>query len=286
MLLKTANLLGLVLVSQVDAAYEHVEGWPRGMPSESYALSAVGIDPYALGGAEVYVAQRGANLTQPILVFNETGDLVRSFGADSIARDTTGTWGCHGLSVKSTPSMETQIWVNDFVEFTTKVYSSDGKLLSEFGTKSDPGPDVAPLQFDKVADTAFGSGESNMVYVSDGDGSSNHRVIAIEAGDVETLSQLSSEASPSKARGHLRRSDSQDSNKILWIGGNNNTEGAFSDVVLGLSLTSMHSVAHHARTNTLFAADRENNRTLHVDAVSAPDAVHVCKSFFAVSLGD
>ena len=33
--------------------------WPSGMPKAAQALSAVGVDPYAPGGTEVYVSQRG-----------------------------------------------------------------------------------------------------------------------------------------------------------------------------------------------------------------------------------
>lgn len=273
-----------LLVVPVQSTYVHVDGWPHGMPPHSTSLSAVGVDPYVLGGSEVYIAQRGPNLTQPILVFNEAGDLVRSFGGDSIARDASGAWGCHGLSVRATPSDATQIWVNDFVEFTTKVYSAEGQLLATYGTKNVGGPGVSPLQFDKVADTAFGSGaSSDVVFVSDGDGSSNHRVVAIDASELPSFSRYS--PTESKRRGgskSLRASSmftgsNTAGEKIVWVGGNNNTGDAFSDEVDGLSLTSMHSIAHHSRTNTLFAADRENNRTLHVDAVrTSPVRAHVC----------
>ena len=262
-----------LLVTPVHSTYVHVDGWPHGMPAHSTSLSAVGVDPYVLGGSEVYIAQRGPNLTQPILVFNEAGDLVRSFGGDSIARDASGAWGCHGLSVRATASDATQIWINDFVEFTTKVFSAEGQLLATYGTKNIGGPGVSPLQFDKVADTAFGTGASaDVVFVSDGDGSSNHRVVAIDASELPSFSHSPAapkRRSPSKSlRASTVFTDFNDAGeKIVWVGGNNNTGKAFSDEVDGLSLTSMHSIAHHSRTNTLFAADRENNRTLHVDAV-------------------
>jgi hypothetical protein len=41
-------------------------------------------------------------------------------------------------------------------------------------------------------------------------------------------------------------------------------------MVLKHNLSSVHSVAHHARTDTLLVADRENNRTLHIDAKTGP----------------
>jgi hypothetical protein len=251
-------------VCPTNARYILEQGWPRGMPAVSKQLSAVGVDPYVLGGVEVYVAQRGGNLSQPILVFNETGDLVRTFGGDSIARDGTGTWGCHGLSVRSSPTNHTEIWVNDFVEFTTKVYSPAGALLAQYGIKGDHGPGVSPLQFDTVADTAFGAGVSaDVVFIADGDGSSNHRVVALNA--PVGVSAARAHASNMVHVGSPRRATTTDAD-IVWVGGNNNTAGAFTDNVLGLDLTSMHSIAHHERTNTLFVADRENNRTLHIDA--------------------
>ena len=254
-----------------DAGYVLEQGWPRGMPAVSKQLSAVGVDPYVLGGAEVYIAQRGGNLSQPILVFNETGDLVRAFGGDSIARDDTGTWGCHGLSVRSSPTKHTEIWVNDFVEFTTKVYSPAGALLAQYGIKGDHGPGVSPLQFDTVADTAFGAGVSvDNVFIADGDGSSNHRVVALNApltAHVHAAGKMHATRDSKPRLGSLRPAITTAAD-IVWVGGNNNTAGAFTDNVLGLPLTSMHSIAHHERTNTLFAADRENNRTLHIDAAT------------------
>ena len=60
--------------------------WPSGMPKGAAALSAVGVDPSAPGGAEIYVSQRGGAMKGlekgPILVFNENGDLIRQFGSN------------------------------------------------------------------------------------------------------------------------------------------------------------------------------------------------------------
>jgi hypothetical protein len=113
--------------------------WPSGMPKGAAALSAVGVDPTAAGGSEVYVSQRGPESKfasdGPILVFNDNGDLLRQFGgagyAGAIARNDSkascpktykdckpdGTFGGHGLSVKPDPGQgATQIWVDDFYE--------------------------------------------------------------------------------------------------------------------------------------------------------------------------
>ena len=114
--------------------------WPSGMPKDAGALSAVGVDPSAPGGAEIYVSQRGAGAPDdpshyatdgPILVFNENGDLLRQFGGPGdgqIGRNEScpknyksctpdKTYGGHGLSVKPDAGQgATEIWVDDFYE--------------------------------------------------------------------------------------------------------------------------------------------------------------------------
>jgi len=113
--------------------------WPSGMPEGAASLSAVGVDPSAEGGTEIYVSQRGGAMKGldkgPILVFNENGDLVRQFGEDTPSKDDghimrnascpksyphctpDHTYGGHGLSVKPDAGQgATQIWVDDFYE--------------------------------------------------------------------------------------------------------------------------------------------------------------------------
>lgn len=114
--------------------------WPSGMPKGTASLSAVGVDPSAPGGAEIYVSQRGGGMKGiaegPILVFNENGDLIRQFGLDRpglkddghiVTKNCPGgasatcpggkTYGGHGLSVKPDAGQgASQIWINDFYE--------------------------------------------------------------------------------------------------------------------------------------------------------------------------
>jgi hypothetical protein len=55
--------------------------WPKGMPAGASSLSAVGVDHLAPNGAEIYISSRGGGLTtNPILVFNEAGTLLRRWG--------------------------------------------------------------------------------------------------------------------------------------------------------------------------------------------------------------
>eukprot|EP01048_Picozoa_sp_COSAG05_P002167 COSAG05_NODE_82_length_20915_cov_5.306399_14_plen_166_part_00 len=75
--------------------YKAVDGWPRGLPSASLEISAVAVD-HTIPGKEIFVSQRGENLLQttggPVLVFNGDGDLLRSFGNDTVTYN-NGTWG-------------------------------------------------------------------------------------------------------------------------------------------------------------------------------------------------
>lgn len=84
-----------------------------------------------------------------------------------------------------------------------------------------------------------------MVFISDGDGSSNHRVVALNVSEALDDASL---------------------HKPAWVMGNNNTQGAGGVKELGHDITSAHSIAYHSRSNTLLLADRENNRTLHISA--------------------
>ena len=97
-----ALLLAAASASDAKASlYEHVAGWPRGLPPASLEISAVVVD-HTAPGKEIFVSQRGANLLGstggPILVFNGEGDLLRSFGNDTVTFK-NGTWGSHGLGI-------------------------------------------------------------------------------------------------------------------------------------------------------------------------------------------
>ena len=115
-------------------------------------------------------------------------------------------------------------------------------ILGISGEKGHAGSGINPVQYNTVADTAFGA--NNMVFISDGDGSSNHRVVAL---NVSSL-------------------DDTRLNEPVWVMGNNHTQGAGGLEELGYDITSAHSVAYHARSDTLLLADRENNRTLQISA--------------------
>ena len=87
------------LLFLLDAAhaslYKQVKGWPKGLPQGSQEISAVAVD-HTVAGKEIFVSQRGDKLLSstngPVLVFNGDGELLRSFGNDTVTYK-NGTWG-------------------------------------------------------------------------------------------------------------------------------------------------------------------------------------------------
>src|SRR5262245_17182686 len=152
-----AKLL-LLLAAPVGAAdipdYRPVAGWPR-LPDTVKLGQVSGV---ATDSADrVYVFHRGK---QPILVFDRTGKLLRSWGDDQIKQ-------AHGLRIDK----ENNVWVTDIGHHRVLKYDAEGKLLLTLGQKDRPGD--GPDQFNKPTDVAVApSGE---FYVADGYG--NSRVV-------------------------------------------------------------------------------------------------------------
>lgn len=193
-------------------------------------------------GKEIFVSQRGKNLLGttggPVLVFSGKGDLLRSFGNDTVTFK-GGAWGSHGLGIQFPPSgshspATPRLWIYDMIVGSVLVHSArTGELLMRGGT-GQPGSDVSPfLQYGNVADGDFDD-TRNIAYVADGDGGVNNRVVALDAS---------------------KRIN--DPSALLWIAGNNASSGSPPDP----HFSSPHSVCFHARTRSLFVADREMNRT-------------------------
>lgn len=232
-----ATALGLLLVVTTVGAslYEPVAGWPRGLPAASLEISAVVVD-HTVQGKEVFVSQRGDNLLGetggPILVFNGQGDLLRSFGNDTVTYR-NGTWGAHGLGIEFAPgNAAPRLWIYDMFVGNVLVHSSrTGDLIMRGGT-GEQGSDITPfLQYGSVADGDFDDARG-IAYVADGDGGPNDRVVALNA-----------------------QKRINDPEAILWVAGN----GATSPPDPHFS--SPHSVCFHSRSRSLFVADREMNRT-------------------------
>jgi len=198
------------------------------MPAGARGISAVAVN-HTAPGKEIYVSQRGTIYPQPILVFDGSGALLRSWGADSISNGgTNGTWGGHGLNL-----VGDRVWVYDIAAGAVLIFDRFGKLL-DVGGHGGQGTGVKPLQYGCVADGDF-SKDGRVAYVSDGDGGVNNRVVALNTSLA------------------LR-----DPNALLWISGN--TEGSPHGVG-DPKFAAPHSVAMHGPTGNLLIADRDNNRT-------------------------
>jgi DNA-binding beta-propeller fold protein YncE len=103
-------------------------------------------------------------------------------------------------------------------------FASDGTLLQVVGTKGKAGSSLNPLQFGNVADA---DGDSTVMFVSDGDGGVNNRVLAMDPLGQRVLFVMGG-AAPSRQAGQFN---------------------------------SPHSVAYFPQNKLVFVADRGNNRT-------------------------
>src|SRR5436190_287199 len=104
----------------------------------------------------VYVIQRKS---PPVLCFDSSGKLLRSWGTSLIAREADMT-GAHGIRV----DQDDFVWITDRDRHLVRKFDASGQLLLTLGTERSPG--TGENQFNRPADVAFGpSGE---VYVADG----------------------------------------------------------------------------------------------------------------------
>ena len=118
--------------------------------------------------------QRGP-LMPPMLVFDEFGRMVRTYGNRTTVSFINGTWGSHGLSIRFPPNGSSpQLWVFDFFAGKVRLFSTQGEPTTTVG--STQGTSTAPLQFGNVADGAFDPA-GRLVVVADGDGGVNNRVV-------------------------------------------------------------------------------------------------------------
>jgi len=167
----------LTLASTMVAAavpdYKHDSSWQPAFPKSIHLYSAV-----AVSGDEVFVSQRG-NYSQPILVLNRAGELLRAFGSDAIGLVPGGdgfghTWGGHGLAVQHADPQagrdEDRIWVMDCVKGAVHSFAPNGTHLKSAGRLG-----YGASEFGCVADAAFHGGNA---YFADGDAINDNRVEA------------------------------------------------------------------------------------------------------------
>src|SRR5262245_12309053 len=102
----------------------------------------------------VYVIQRKS---PPILCFDSSGKLLRSWGTSLIGRDPDMV-GAHGIRVDK----DDFVWITDRDRHQVRKFDQTGQLLLTLGTERSPGTD--PNQFNRPADIAFG--RSGEIYVA------------------------------------------------------------------------------------------------------------------------
>jgi hypothetical protein len=184
----------------------------------------------------VFIGQRGAG-APPILAFAHNGTYLRGFGKGAIK-------SIHGMALQpsiSKPGLDNpSLWITDTGDHTLRRFNvASGALEVTLGTAGQAGNGTYPLQFGSVADVAFDA--SGALYVSDGDGGVNNRVLKIGA---------ASEAGGGVGARYA----------VVWVAGNGgDVAGDFS---------SPHSLTYESsvRGGRLWVADRNNCRVLALDA--------------------
>ncbi len=121
--------------------YELDSSWP--VSSSASLFTAVAVDT-TVSPTEIYVAQRGSAFPQPIIVYDEAGNILRSWGNDSISF-IDGEFGVHGIELQYTRN-GTFLFVADMLEHTLKKFTTAGVLVARLGTPNVAGIGVNPIQ--------------------------------------------------------------------------------------------------------------------------------------------
>lgn len=153
-------VLVLVVQSSADDAIDFRPNEAFLRLPEGMALGPCsGVDIDSRGN--IFLIQRK---TPPILCFDSSGKLLRSWGTSLIGSDDGNMTGAHGIRVDK----DDLIWITDRERHLVRKFDPSGQLLLTLGTERSPG--TGENQFNRPADIAFGpAGE---VYVADGYGNS------------------------------------------------------------------------------------------------------------------
>jgi hypothetical protein len=131
----------------------------------------------------------------------------------------------HGMREQRFANGTVRIWVADLGNGSTghsvKMFTTDGKLVETIGTSGTPGSSLDPIQFDQVADLAVD--QSNSLYIVDGDGGMNNRLVKLDS-----------------------------NRKVVWSTG---TLGAKAG-----QFSIPHSVEFDPNLDIVWVADRDNHR--------------------------
>jgi DNA-binding beta-propeller fold protein YncE len=142
-----------------DFRYNFVEDWAK-LPSGMSFQESPGV---AVDSSDnVYILTRGEN---PIIVFDQEGNFVRSFGEGLFSDRTHGLYIAHDDSVLA---------VDDGIH-TIQKFSSTGEKLLEIGERNNPAPKWGGQPFNRPTSAAIMPSNGDL-YVSDGYGNSRVHV--------------------------------------------------------------------------------------------------------------
>ena len=143
-----------------DFRYEFVEGWAK-LPDGSRFKECPGV---AVDSSDnVFILTRGP---EPIMVLDQAGNYLRSFGAGHFSDDRT-----HGLYIAHDDSL---LAADDGIH-TIQKFASDGEKLMEIGEKNNPQPPWSGQPFNRPTSAAIMPSNGD-IYVSDGYGNSRIHV--------------------------------------------------------------------------------------------------------------
>jgi hypothetical protein len=170
-------LVAVVLTAQAQSPTYKVDyTWPQQLPANATRFTAA-----AVVGDKVYIAQRGTDYPDPILVFRSDGSFVQSWGGRDVYGTAAGGSGVHGMNYNP---LTDQLWLTNVLDHTVSTYSLAGAKLTTYGTAMKPGTSTNPLQFSSVADVDFAG---NTSFISDGDGGLNNRVMSLTEGQLDWI---------------------------------------------------------------------------------------------------
>lgn len=220
MRLTTAYLFAAGAVAAAASTYVLDPNWPTDFSSLN--VSKVTAVAVAVGadGVKEVHVAQRGTALPFILVYAVNGTLIRTWGQSNVVSP-------HGLFAvpPAGSGLPSTLWVTDVGAATVKLFGIDTSLLATIGTAGHAGSGIDPAQFSEPADVTVIAAQGN-VLVSDGDGGINNRVLVFQSdGGLYKVQQV--------------------------IGGGGSAPGNFS---------SPHSIAYHAPTDSIWVADRGNNR--------------------------
>ncbi|XP_035179837.1 LOW QUALITY PROTEIN: NHL repeat-containing protein 3 [Oxyura jamaicensis] len=287
-------LLGLLGGSQVLKAFDYFYpskgqqqmykldiSWPKIPEYFTGQTFCVAVD--SLHGL-VYVGQRGDNVPK-VLVFSEEGYFLYSWN-DTVEMP-------HGIFVLNTAT-DSSVWITDVgtgkYGHTVKQYSPSGKLLQILGTPGNAGSSLNPIQFDQPAEIFVE--ESGDMYVVDGDGGMNNRLLKLSTDYKEIW--LSGENGTGIGQFKIPHSVTVDPYGRVWVADRDNRRIQVFDKVTGewlgawsscFSEDGPYSVRFTADYKYLIVAQMNINR-LAILAAPPVGIIGDCAIVNAIQLAD